>query len=498
VPTIIDSLVVLLGLDASSYKRSRKEVDAIDDKSDKKLDAVHKKSDKEAAERARRAKQNSLDQKNHNEETIESFARLGKTIAATFLGFESVEGGLKYLGNINATQAALGRAGTRIGATAEELNVYGKAVEYAGGKTEDALATFTKLANEHVAKGLKGEVGPLLQLLQRFGVPYEDANGKLLSMGKILDNLGAKTRNMSDQQRASLFADVGISEGVINRLLETQALQDEQLAKAQEFNNVNTLAVKQAEDLASAWKQVADASGRAGANVLSVVRPATTSALKVIADYLGGRGDTAAAHQDFVEAVGGRSSDERAAAAREKYNNARLSAGQRAGDVVPKPGTKAARNNNPGNIQDAQGHEIHFATMAEGQAALENDLAIKIKKHNLRTVAAVVDAYEGHDTKNNDIPAYIADVQKRLGKNEISESDIHALAQAMTMHESPTVPNGATPGAGGGDSTSSNVTNINAPITVTSNSADPSAVANQTVSALNRKIPVAQANAGQQ
>jgi hypothetical protein len=500
-PTIIDSLVVLMGLDASDYKRGRKEIDAVDEKSDKKRDTVNKRSDKEAAERARRNKANSLDQKKYTDETIESFARLGKTIAGAFLGFESIEGGLKYLGGINATQAALGRAGTRIGATAEELNVYGKAVEYAGGKTEDALATFQKLANEKVGKDLRGEVGPLLQLLQRFGVPYEDANDKLLDMGKILDNLSAKTTNMSNQQRASLFADVGISEGVINRLLETQALQDEQLKRAAAFNNVNALAVKQAEDMASAWKQVGDATERAGANLLTIVRPTTTSALKVIADYLGGASD-ATKHTNAMELFGARTSDERAATAHEKYNNYALSNGGSASGRVPAPGTMAARNNNPGNIEDSKGNEIHYATLAEGEAALENDLRIKIQKHNMRTVAAIIDGFEGHDTKRNDIPAYIAAVQKQLGKNDIGEGDIKALAQAITMHESPTVPNGATPGlaggGGGGGNTSNSTTTVHAPITVTSNSADPSAVANQTVGALNRKISVAQANAGQQ
>src|SRR5271156_2895086 len=107
-PTVIDALVVQLELDTTEYKRSFKDVDAVENEGVAKRDRVNKRNDKEEKERARVEKQNALDRKKHTDETAQSVANLGRTLASTFLGFESIEGGLKYFAGLNQAQADLG------------------------------------------------------------------------------------------------------------------------------------------------------------------------------------------------------------------------------------------------------------------------------------------------------------------------------------------------------------------------------------------------------
>jgi hypothetical protein len=520
VATIIDALVVQLELDTSDYKRSWKDAEDIEGAAAAKRDKVNKKNDKEEKERARVEKQNALDRKKHTDEFTGSITTLGKALAATFLGFEGASGFMNFLAGLNTSQAELGRNSTKIGVSAKAMNDYGKAVELAGGKASDATETFAKLAHEKSAKDMKGDIGPLLQLLQQKGVAYEDANGKLLDMGKIFDDLSKKTQNMKDEDRHFLFAQAGIAEGVINRMLEEVKLQDDQLQKARQMNAVTDESTKKAEELKTALEGVAQARDRVGNAILETVSAPTKGFLDRVTELLGGPAQSAQSKRDQW---GGASADDRMRANREKYGNLALdeARARAAGGVPLAPGSRAARNNNPGNIKavggqasDAQGFRI-FATLAEGQAAMRANLERKIQQGD-DTIAKLITKYEGTDAQKDPsaTAAYIERVSKLTGKgmgDKITAADLQKVIDAMTVVEGglPNAamrgpPSGATPGVGSNTNNSStastnNTTTVTAPITINPPAgADPTAIANLTASALTRKIAVAQANTGQQ
>lgn len=518
-PTVIDALIVELELDTSGYKRSWQDVDAIDTAGAAKRERTNKKNDKEERERARVEKQNSLDRKKRTDETTQSVASLGRTLAATFLGFETVEGGLKYLAGLNQSQADLGRNATKIGVAADALNIYGKAVELAGGKSEEATQTFEKLAREFSNLNLNtGPPGPLLTLLMQKGVAFRDAQNHLLDIGTILDNLSKKTSNMADQDRANLFANAGIAGGVVNRMLEQQKLQDEQLVAATRLNAATGESTKKAEELKTAWAGVSQAIDRGGNAVLETFSPAVTGILNRITEFLGGPSQTSQSKRDML---GGASTDDRARASREKYGNlaldqARASAAD--GLLAPRPGSLAARNNNPGNLQDKSGHFRVFATLAEGQVAMRADIEAKMRK-GFETISTIITRYEGTDGPKDPraLKAYIERASKLTGKDaneKLTAADLPALLNAMVAVESRLPdsavripPHGATPSvvsAGSGsvsgriDRSAGNTTTVTVgKIEVRSDSANPTEVANQAGAALQRKISVAQANQGQ-
>ncbi len=524
VATIIDALVVQLELDTTAYKRSWKDVDSIEGEAVAKRDRVNKKNDKEERERARVEKQNALDRKKRTDDVTGSVATLGRTLAATFLGFESIEGGIKYLAGLNSAQADLGRNATKIGVGAKAMSDYGKAVELAGGKSEDATQTFEKLSREFSNLKLNngGPPGPLLTLLMQKGVAFRDAQNNLLDIGTILDNLSKKTANMADQDRANLFANAGIAGGVINRMLEEQKLQDEQLDRARQMNNITSETTKHAEELKTAWDGVGQAIDRSGNAILETVSPRVKGILDSITEYLGG---APASGQSKRDLWGGASTDDRARAAREKYGNLALEQAQaraaRGGDLVaPSPNSLAGRNNNPGNLKFKDRDEFRrFTTLAEGQVAERADLEIKMGR-GLDTIAKLITAYEGKDSIRdpNATAAYIARASRLTGRgmnDPLTKSDIPSLMNAMTIVESGLpdsamrgVQSGATPsivsggsrsGAGKIDRSGGNTTTVTVgKIEVNSSAADPAQVANQTGAALQRKISVAQANTGQQ
>ena len=521
-PTIIDALLVTLNLDPAGFKKGTREAEQVADAADKKRDNVNKKGDKEQRERARKLKLEEEERKKLLDKTTGSIADLGRTLAGAVLGFEGIKGGINYLANMNANQAALGRTASRLGIDPSALNIWGKAVELAGGKAEDAGQTIADLVKQfQQLKTVGGTPGPLLTLLQQFSVPYRDLKGNLLDISTIFKNLSAKMAGMDEQTRSATLARAGVSQGLIDLFNETQAKQQQEIAAAVQFNNVTRQGVQAAEDLKRQFDGTVQSVDKLGQRMLKVVTPATKDALSAI--QKGASGDTRGA------------------------GDAAMSAALDVGDIYTKwakwiyspiggdklidaigalfedaPNSRAARNNNPGNIKavgnqpkDAQGFRI-FASQEEGAQAMQANIARKLAKGN-DTIKKLIEAYEGTDTRDDPkaTAAYIARVQKStgIGDRQITEADLPSIMAAMVRQESGLMdsqhaartPNGATPGiasgtvnrgtAGASAAPVTNVTienqNINAP------SADPNAVANQVGEATARKITMAQANGGQ-
>jgi len=329
---------------------------------------------------------------------------------------------------------------------------------------------------------------------------------------------------MSAQDRSATLARAGVSQGLIDLFNETSELQAKQLADAREFNRVTALAVTNAENLKSAAAALDQSLASAGTRMLDLLSPTAASGLNLLADKIGGA-SAAKTNEDSRQFWGGASQQERQLAAYNKYGDAlpKVAAGNALGGALADliqdaPNSRAARNNNPGNIKavedqrrDAQGFRI-FATLAEGVEAMQKNVERRVSE-GYDTITKLIAAYEGTDTQKDPkaTAAYIARVARTTGLDAnatITADELPAILAAMTRQEAGLkdsrggTPRGATPNAGAASTNTSNATSNNttvtAPITINPPAgADPAAIANQTASALNRKITVAQANAGQ-
>lgn len=519
--TVIDSLVVLLGLDASNFKKGRET------------------AEKETQETARKSKLAADD-------ITKSLAEVGRTIAGLFLGFESATGFAKWLGSLNAGEAALGRTAANIGMSAHELNRWGNAVKLAGGEATDAQAAFSQITEDFQKMNATGEQSALLQFLRARSVQIRDQNGNLRDQGQIFEELADKTEQYGRQYQVTMFRQIGLSQGYINYLTQTKALREDQLRLAERNNKVDEDSVRKAQELQEYWRNIGTQIESVGQSILTTLTPAVKTTFAALTREIDDLKSIASAFQPVADVF--KSADSRIDRILGKLPRLqivldffKLVANPLSGSVgilhslaeaarasgiipaspglpvpqvapdrgigyVPPAGTKAARFNNPGNILDRAGNERSYATLEEGRAALENDIRAKLRR-GLRTVDAFITAYEGNDTKRNDIPAYIADVRRQLGKNDLSEADVGRLAYAISTHENGAsrVQSGPTPGlvgatrpasaAAGAGNNSTTVTTGD--IHVHAPSADPRAVAEQVPAAIQRKFAVTQADTGQ-
>ncbi|HEY5311055.1 MAG TPA: hypothetical protein VIK18_01005, partial [Pirellulales bacterium] len=385
--TVIDSLVVLLGLDASNYKKGRET------------------AEKETGETARKAKASA-------DEITKSLTEVGRTIAGLFLGFESATGFAKWLGNLNAGEAALGRTAANINMSAHELNKWGNAVELAGGSATDAQAAFSQLTEDFQKMKTTGEQSALIQLFRNRGVNIRDVNGDLRNQGALFEELADKTARYGRQYQVTMFRQAGLSQGEINYLVQSKQAREENLRMAERDNAVTEETVKKAAALQTYWRNVGLQIQAAGQTLLTAITPVMMQLLKIFGDVnvqsdefttglkligssavfiknlFSGIGDAvggaaaaigAVMHGDFKRAASILNDQSARTAARNEKESSDIAdlwgpqtAAQsantvaRSGGYAPPPGSKAARFNNPGNILDSSGQERRYASPAEG------------------------------------------------------------------------------------------------------------------------------------
>lgn len=277
--TVIDSLVVLFGLDPAGYKKGADEVNKIEaDLAAKRKRGVTNTEQEEKALAAARKKRSEAVEKQGND-TVRSIGEVGRSLATMLIGFDSAIGFAKWMGSLNAGEAQLGRTSLKIGMGVHELNKWGNAVALAGGKAEDAQEAFGRISSEFNTQHVTGQTGPLLAFLRARGVAVADANGKLRNQGQILEELADKTAQYGAVYQANMFRQAGLNEGEIDYLVQSKALREEQLRVAEKNNQVDAAAVEEAKRLQQEWRAVTQEIQGAGQAVLKDLSPAVLGLL---------------------------------------------------------------------------------------------------------------------------------------------------------------------------------------------------------------------------
>lgn len=267
--TVIDALVVTLGLDPKNFQRGQKQ--ARDD-----LNKTRQDADRTAKELEQRGKQ-----------AAEFYTKI-RNEALTLFAVLAVGGGLKSFitGTIHSA-AMLGRMSENLGMSTRQLDAWQKAAERAGGSAEGITAQLRESQKE-VAQYRMGLPSDTVNWFLRLGgspADLKDGNSYLLARAKILHALFVK-----DPARAGLAAQqMGISEDTFNLLKQGPAAVLA-LVAAQEKNAVITeRQAKQAQALENKWKDIRDEFRATSIEVLFTLMPVIndlTAAIERGADWV--------------------------------------------------------------------------------------------------------------------------------------------------------------------------------------------------------------------
>ena len=248
-PTVVDSLIVTLGLDPSNFRKGTEQAG-------KSLEATRDKVTKASDDMGR------------------SLASLGRMAATLFLGFEGVSGALKFLGTVNNTTDRIGLLSKNLGTSASALAAWGNAVKANGGSVEDAANAFALLSKTASDYNQKGVVSETLAYIANLGLQLDqrDIPGTLSKIGEKLRQI----QTLNGRQTAYNYgAGMGLNEGVLNLLLSGDF--DAQIAKQEKLTRDMQAQTEAARAASNAWSNLGTSIEAFGRAVNTSASPAINS-----------------------------------------------------------------------------------------------------------------------------------------------------------------------------------------------------------------------------
>lgn len=327
-PTIIDSLLVTLGLDTKGFTEgaaeaeraqqrlkdsATKDVKAVGEagakagasaqKVGKERDTQAKAEEKRQNEAERKAKARQGDQKKRTDSTIEGLKSIGLFAAGAVLGFETLKGAVEAYADTSGKLANLSRIAPTIGASVKEAGALGKAFEIVGGKAEDAIGDISKLGHAQYSV-LMHNPDAMAGYARRLGVSlFDSKTGQQRDKVAIMKDIGdALRKQTSDVQAQAMYArEMGLSEAAIQLfVVKTTAERDKALSIAEAANKADQKSADAARKQSESWSRIKAQVQGVKESIVGAIAPTITK----ITDALGDSMENAKGFKDPLSGLG--------------------------------------------------------------------------------------------------------------------------------------------------------------------------------------------------
>jgi Transglycosylase SLT domain len=273
VPSVIDSLIVQLGLDPSKFKKGAEEAD----KATKQTQEVVKKS---------------------ADSMSKSIWNVTTAVGSMIIGFESARGLVDFLGHLNFAQATLSRLSQNFGISARSLDVWDKKIQLAGGSVQGAQGAVNQLNHDLVALMTMGEASPLVKYLQSLGIHLTDIVGgkeQARSATAIYEDLFNVLGKQPRAQAYQFATSMGVSPDILQYGLRPANERAGIDAEARRLTRTTDANAKMADDLRERWVAIKQTIEGIGVVLLEKITPEIEKLLPTIerlgnefADWLSG------------------------------------------------------------------------------------------------------------------------------------------------------------------------------------------------------------------
>lgn len=281
--TIIDALVVELGLDPSKFTKGQEAALA----SFKKTQEQAKKTADDIEDRSKKA---------------EIFVtKLRGSILTLFAAFTAGRGLKDFAENITATDAGLGRLAVTLDSNVGVLAAWRGAATLLGGTAAGVQSSIQNLVSGFEQFSITGQ-SSTIPYFRAMGIAMSDASGKMRPLTDIYLAMARWAETQPDKARAAeFFRGAGVTDpGMINLLLQGHDKLQSMLADQAKYAP-KPEDVKAAQDLQKQFAYLELASTRLGITLLTQLAPA----IKGLADALKGLGDWLQAHPRTLDIIAG-------------------------------------------------------------------------------------------------------------------------------------------------------------------------------------------------
>lgn len=275
--TIIDSLLVTLGLDSKGFEAGKKKVDkGLKDTGD------------EAEKTGKKLKKSGKD----GADGFEAAAKGAAKFLAVIGGAIAIK---QFIQHQIEANAALDRLSKNLNESVDTVSAWSNAAELAGGSAAGLQGDMDKLSQAQTELQLTGQ-SSLIPYFSALGMSLADTQGKARPVSDLLLELSDRFSKMDRTTANNMGRMMGLDPGTIQLLIKGRAEVELMIKRQKEFGAVSKQQAEEASRLKRALtegKQNFEALGR---SLLSFVTPAIEKTLQVLGDVFAWMRE----HKDFV------------------------------------------------------------------------------------------------------------------------------------------------------------------------------------------------------
>lgn len=260
-PTVIDSLIITLGLNAANFTQGQKAAVAA------------------LQNMQYQATQSGTALQAHGAKMTHFFQQLKMQALGLVGALMGAQGIKAFLTTITNTDAAVGRVAKTLNMSVEQLSAWRNVAKQTGGSAEEMTGALQGMSGElnKLAAGMGTHIIPLLNSLQ---VSTHKSNGQLKTAGELFFDLSAAVEKLDPAQARTRLAGLGLPDSVINTLLIGRTrladLYDEQV----KLGIITKEDAERAQELQTAWEEASTAAVGLGRTILNYLTPALSGLLQ--------------------------------------------------------------------------------------------------------------------------------------------------------------------------------------------------------------------------
>jgi len=256
--TVIDQLIVKLGLDPRDFTRGEKAA---------------------AAETVKLEKQVEKSGQNMGA----SFVGLTRKVLGVATAALAIKKGLEIISDLSSGLRQLGIDSQALGISASELRNFGNVAEMMGGKAEDVTKTVGGLTKAVYDLAYNGQISDSLIMLGRLGVKFQDTTGaardfKSIAMDTQTAIQTAMARGTSKENALQMLAQAGFDPGLSRAMVE--GTLGAQLARQGQRRQVTASNLESAKTLEQAKTSALQSARTAGERGFDVAAKAETAVMR--------------------------------------------------------------------------------------------------------------------------------------------------------------------------------------------------------------------------
>jgi hypothetical protein len=266
-PTIIDSLVIRLGLDSSDFNSGRGRVD------------TGLRQTEVAANRTAKA--------------------IGQFLAVIGGSFAIK----RFVENSIDAAAGLGRLSQSLNTSVSDISAWSQASELAGGSADGLQSTMSMLSRAQTELMLTGTTG-LIPYFSALGLSLATANGEAMPLDEMLLKMADRLSGMDKKTAFNIASAMGVDKGLIPLLLAGRAEIERVVLEQKRFGAITELQAKNARKLEATTSKLRNTFEALGNELLSRATPALLKIAAATEKFINWIRDNKSDVVDFLKIVG--------------------------------------------------------------------------------------------------------------------------------------------------------------------------------------------------